>query len=564
MISNKILNLDNYILNYKKLINIFLITVITSSLIARVIIFNDSNMNCIDELQYLFGILFSRLESFYPTPIFFFIMKFAYYTDDLIFYGKILNLIIYLLGFIPIYYFLQKYTDQYTDKVIATFFFFFSTFSWYTNNIMPDIIYGILIFYLFFFLDLIKYKLNILSIIFVSIFFSIMFFIKNHIIFLIPFIFFIFLKNNFFPRKLHKFILHFSFFLILFYIIKTALNLFFYNQSNLFNVGYDSVASLFIIENIFKLSVIKNILINLFGHSLIFFNFLILLIFILKKKLFTSKDNYFLYVFILYFIMIFSSSFYIGTRGTYFVDDSYLRIHSRYYSYIYPLLFISLLSLYKNIEFDLSFKYFGIGIIIFLFLSKFIFSKYFLIDYIDNPEMNVIFKSDNYIFIFLILFFFLKSPILFLRFFFIFIILGSIIFGPKNYITRNIDTIWEKSGKDICNKNLNISHIYTDSIVGFGFLFYKCPKKYYHKIISKEEEKKILSQDYEFIKKKISIEHYYDQSSLSIVDKKLISNNLNSTNVAFVGHFVYDLKILMTNKSQMIKINDNFYLYKLK
>ena len=262
--------------------------------------------------------------------------------------------------------------------------------------------------------------------------------------------------------------------------------------------------------------------------------------------------------------MIFSSSFYIGTRGTYFVDDSYLRIHSRYYSYIYPLLFISLLSLYKNIKFDLSFKYFGIGIIIFLFLSKFIFSKYFLIDYIDNPEMNILFKSDNYIFLFLILFFFLKSPILFIRFFFIFIIFGSIIFGPKNYITRNIDTIWEKSGKDICNKNLNISHIYTDSIVGYGFLFYKCPKKYYHKIISKEEEKKILLQDYEFIKEKISIEHYYDQSSLSIIDKKLISNNVNSTNVAFVGHFAYNLKILTTNESQMTKINDNFYLYKLK
>ena len=115
---------------------------------------------------------------------------------------------------------------------------------------MPDIIYGILIFYLFFFLDLIKYKLNILSIVFVSIFFSIMFFIKNHIIFLIPFIFFIFFKNNFFQRKLHKFILHFSFFLILFYIIKTALNLFFYNQSNLFNVESDEL-SLIIIISIF-------------------------------------------------------------------------------------------------------------------------------------------------------------------------------------------------------------------------------------------------------------------------------------------------------------------------
>jgi len=488
--------------------------------------FINGNMNVIDEMQYLKGIIFGQKESFYPSPFFFKIMSLGLFTNDLIFYCRIINVFIFYLGFVPIYYFINKYIESKIDKIIAMIFYFFSPFSWYVNNIMPEILSGVSLYYLLMYFDLIKYKINFKNCILLSIFFVFSVSIKFHAVFLLIIVIFIVLRNNFklsLRSSIHKVCL-LIFFLISFLFFKLLLD---YELNNTFTsiYGYKNEISYFTIDKILKLFVIKNILINLFGHLFFTIFFLIPFFYIYKNQDYKFCNFFSIIVLIAFILMICVSAFFIGVKGSYIYSESIFRVHSRYYSYLYPLLVLSLLSNLNKKFLKNNFIFYIIILLLFIFFSHNFFLKYYFYDYIDNPETNFFYNHTPIYFLCLGLVFFFNNFKNFIRLFLIIFILSSIIYGPVNYNNRKINTPHDTAGIEICKKKLNIDTIYTDNTVGFGFIFYKCPYKMY-------VYKNINDYNYEHLK-----------------------------NTAFVGNFVYDHKDLFQNLNGINKVNDSFFYY---
>jgi hypothetical protein len=91
-------------------------------------IFNKTNMNVIDEMQYMFGILGEYKDSAYPSPLFFFLNKHINISNNVVENARFLNLIFYLFGLIPIYKLAKKYLD-YRSVFFIVIFYLFSPFS---------------------------------------------------------------------------------------------------------------------------------------------------------------------------------------------------------------------------------------------------------------------------------------------------------------------------------------------------------------------------------------------------------------------------------------------------
>jgi hypothetical protein len=238
------------------------------------------------------------------------------------------------------------------------------------------------------------------------------------------------------------------------------------------NFSLKSLAGQLFLDNFFT---------SLIGNISLYFPFLLPSFFIFKRSnLFRlnywPSQNYPFFIILSLLFFIFGTAFF--SAGI----SEPLRIHERYYSFLFvPFLIVYLyfFSLYtfnskEKLKFFLSFI-FGILIVKFLLL------RHYDINYIDNPDLFFIYSVNKYILfvLFITMFgFLLKKSIKFTNLSFLILVIISTLTMSKCYLARKLDTPWDLAGKKVCSEKLDIHNVYVENVVGFGFFYYQCPGRY--------------------------------------------------------------------------------------
>lgn len=441
--------------------------------------FHFSNMNVIDEMQYIFGILNGVDASAYPSPLFFSIFHLFTNENNIVLNSRLLNLVIFLLGLYPIYQLAKKYLNAQGGLLIGIFYLF-SAFSFYITNVMPEIVFATFAYYLIFIFDKTSYKTSYRNLFFLALLVNLLAMIKNHGIFFVPTItLFIILKEQGIKSKLTKIAL----FVFCFIAIKFSADLLLNGEFHIFGKVYGQI---FNSPHPLSISLITNAAISLIGNFLLFLPFMIFLIGIYwkNKKTFLNyllESNFILFITLclLCFICVtvFFSAMVSNNPG-----ESIFRIHERYYSYLFVLFLVVVLNIVNQFKINklTSITLITLSILSFV-LIKFFGMNLYQLSYIDNPDLNVLYSTTLIIpLIFTIAF--LTNFVVpnFLSFFIGTIIFASIFIAPKAYLYRSNDTPDDYAGKYVCANDLKskITNVYVDNIVSFGFYYYGCPGSY--------------------------------------------------------------------------------------
>ena len=176
-------------------------------------------------------------------------------------------------------------------------------------------------------------------------------------------------------------------------------------------------------------------------------------------------------------------SFLVAKQGT---TELITRIHERYYAYtnilcvIFSLTILRYHKYNKYIDKLIYFSNLLLFIIFFIILKNF-----YLIEYIDNPDIKIIFGAN----VFILLVYFTILTIYFyrtrslrnvFRLLIVFYIINSAFIGYSNYNFRRADTPYDSAGKYFCEKfkSYELVNFYIDDLVSFGFFYYNCPGNY--------------------------------------------------------------------------------------
>jgi hypothetical protein len=437
-------------------------------------IFNKTNMNVIDEMQYMFGILGEYKDSAYPSPLFFFLNKHINISNNIVENARFLNLIFYLFGLIPIYKLAKKYLD-YRSVFFIVIFYLFSPFSQYITNVMPEIIFGTFFYWILFVLDKIHFKPNLITLLILSLLEISLIYTKNHGIFLIPVIALsMFLSESNIKKK---FITPIIFVLLVFaekFIIDTYIN----SNISIFGGVYEDIYKS---NSYINSEILTRFLFNFSGHFLyiiIFLSPIFLFFFFRKNELlnFFSRKKFVLFIYILTIFLVFISSYYIAFKS----DEIINRLHERYYAFVLTPLLIAYFSLLSEIDFgEIEYKSYVIISALLILIASIFLPYYYQLSYIDNANINSFFSS-KFLFIGLI-FILIMNFIRILKFHFGLIsilIIFAIFISPLGYIARKNNTPPDSAGLLVCKNNLPVSNVYVDNFVSFGFFYYNCPGKY--------------------------------------------------------------------------------------
>ena len=474
------------------------LSVIASSLF-HYYIFSGSNMNVIDEMQYIQGILKGPSASAYPSPLFFKIYEFLTVKTNIVLSSRLLNLLILLLGAFPIYKIAKRYLDEISTFTILIFYLF-SPFSFYITNVMPEIIFGVFFYYILYFVEYKMAKVDKKNLLYLAIFINLLALIKNHAVFLLPvIIFWVLLDGKTYIEKVKNSF----FFLIAFFILKFLTDNFIYGEFHIFGRIYGDIYQT---KLIFNWKMFANFFTSFLGNILFVFPFLVLIFATLIKHFklglkFILRDRFnILTLFSLFCFMTitaFFSSLVVDSPG-----ESIYRIHERYYSYLLVLFFIFTIRNVSNFRFSRIESLIIISILTStIFISKKIITTYYELSYIDNPDFNS-FYGMRFLPILILLCAIiskldLKKYMLLLIYTMTF---ASLIIAPRGYLARSIDTPSDFAGKYVCKSNLNdrIKNVYVENIVSYGFFYYNCPGDYNLKFF--ENEKFTLKRNSIYIK----------------------------------------------------------------
>ena len=437
-------------------------------------IFNETNMNVIDEMEYMFGLVGESNDSAYPSPLFFFLNEHIHFSNSIVENARFLNLSFYLFGLIPIYKLAKKYLDP-ACAFFVIVFYLFSPFSQYITNVMPEIIFGTFFYWILFILDKVDFKPKLNSLLILSLLEILLIYTKNHGIFLIPVIAFsmLFGESNM-PRRLVIPII----FVLLVFVEKFFIDTYLNNNVLIFGGVYETIYK----SNPYISSdIMMRFIVNFSGHFLFIIPFLVpifLLMFFKKIKLinFFSREKFILFIYLLVITLALISSYYIAFKA----DEILNRLHERYYAFIFSPLLIAYLSFFSKIDFGkIEYKSYVITSALLIIIGSIFLRQYYQLSYIDNANMNSFFSSKllfiGLIFILVLNFF----NILKFHFGLISIlIIFAIFISPLGYIARKNNTPPDSAGLLVCKNNLPVKNVYVDNFVSFGFFYYNCPGKY--------------------------------------------------------------------------------------
>ena len=456
-------------------LNYFLIlgVMIVAALAIHSYSFINLNMNVIDEMQYILGIKHGLNSSAYPSPIYFSLYSIiGNETSNLKLMARLLNLIIFMIGVYPVYKISLKYTDKYATIFIVALYLF-SPYSWYVNNVMPEILFGT-IFYWIIYIATCK-RLNKLNIILLAVGLNLLIGVKNHGIFAIPIVS-IFLYFKYREKEIE------TKNIILFFLIFTALKIIFdfyqYGQVVLFSKVYSSVLSQSIdisIHDLIKKSILATIGNITFGAAF----FLAPLLILAGNK--DARSNFSTTIFLGYAIFLLMTILF-SIKVSNNPGENILRIHDRYYAFYTPLLFIASFEIINKINQKRLFLILLGSLSAVLF--GYICNKYYLLSYIDNADNNALFLHPIYLFILPILVLIYRRKITLKIYYYgliFYIIASSLINGYGSYKFRVASTPSDAAGVYLCKDSGNLQkniNIYVDSYVDFGFLYFNCPLKY--------------------------------------------------------------------------------------
>lgn len=483
-------------------------------------IFNKTNMNVIDEMHYMFGILDGVKASAYPSPLFFLLNKYIKFSQNIVENSRFINLIFYLIGLFPIYQITKKYLN-FEHKILFSIFYLFSPFSFYITNVMPEIIFGTLFYFYVFFLDAKDFKASFASLFFSVFFILCMTYLKNYGIFLIPIYVFIALISS--GLNVINKILHILLFLFIFFGIKYLIDTNLYG--NFFLLGK-------IYGETFKSSSVINLKtmgINLFGNLLFFTPFLILFFFVknkvslLNSSILKNRFNLFVMGCLILFVFVTTAHNNIVSN---LPGESAFRINERYYSFLIILFLISITTVFEKIKFKSTpYTFFAFALFLLIsILNKYVFFKVYDLSYIDNPDLFAFYQSNLFFIptIIVITYLFYARFSLLMGFFLLITSFLSCFNMSQFYISRKIDTPPDFAGKYLCQSSYKgkIDKVFTDNIVSFGFFYYNCPAKY-----------------------KV---YYPEDFNLRLTDKTL-----------YVGNYVYNNR---SKFNSIDKISDSFFI----
>lgn len=466
---------------------LFLGAMIVAALAIHSYSFINLNMNVIDEMQYILGIKHGLNSSAYPSPIYFSLYSIiGNETSNLKVMARFLNLIIFMIGVYPIYKISLKYTDEYTT-IFTVALYLFSPYSWYVNNVMPEILFGT-IFYWMIYITTCK-RLNELNVVLLAVILNLLIGVKNHGVFAIPivsiFLYFKYREKEINAKKI-----------ILFYLIFSALKIIFdiyqYGQVVLFSKVYSSVLSQSIEVSIDDL--IKKTLIVTIGNITLGAAFFLtpILIYIGNKD---TRSNFSTTIFLGYVIFLLMTILF-SIKVSNNPGENILRIHNRYYAFYTPLLFIASFEVINKINQKRLFLIL-LGSLSAVFFG-YVCNKFYLLSYIDNADNNALFLSPIYLCILPILVLIYRNKINIKIYYFgliFYIISLSLINGYGSYKFRLASTPSDTAGIYICKDDKNLKkniNIYVDSYVDFGFLYFNCPINYnvnYFKDFKNSDEK---------------------------------------------------------------------------
>jgi hypothetical protein len=437
-------------------------------------IFKNTNMNVIDEMQYMMGILGESKDSAYPSPLFFFLNKHITISNNIVENARFLNLIFYLLGLIPIYKIAKKYLDI-TSSFLIVVFYLFSPFSQYMSNIMPEIIFGTFFYWALYVLDKAHFKPNFILFCILTLLEILLIYTKNHGIFILPVIALsMFLGESDIQKKFTTPALFVLAVLVVKFIIDSYIN------SNTFIFGgvYEGI---YRSNSYFSSDIFLRFIINFSGHFLYIITFLtpIFLLILFKKnkiKLFLQREIFILFIHLLTMFLIVISSYYMAFKS----DEIITILHERYYAFLFTPILITYLALLSKIDFaKIEYKYFVAISALLIIIAGTLLPHYYQLSYIDNTNMNS-FLSSKFLLIGLV-FILLMNYFRILKFHFgliLILIVFAIFISPLGYISRKNNTPPDAAGKFVCNNNLSVNNIYVDNFVSFGFFYYHCPGKY--------------------------------------------------------------------------------------
>lgn len=456
-------------LNY----TLILSAMIVAALIIHSYSFINLNMNVIDEMQYILGIKHGLNSSAYPSPIYFSLYSIiGNETSNLKLMARFLNLIVFMVGVYPIYKISLKYTDKYATIFIVALYLF-SPYSWYVNNVMPEILFGTIFYWIIYVVSC--KRLNNLNIILLSAGLNLLIGVKNHGIFAIPIVsIFLYFKYSDKEIDKSKIILFFA----TFFVLKISFDYYQYGGPVLFGKLYSSVLNQPIDIN--YVDILKKLLISTFGN-ISFWSALFLIPIILMIRNEGPKPSFAVCIFLGYAIfLLMTILFSVKVSST--PGESIFRIHNRYYAFFTPLLFIATFQII-NKEYQKRLLW-----ILFWSLSTLFFgyicNKYYVISYIDNTDNNAIFLHPYILFLLPILVLICRKKINIKNYFFgliIFIVACSLINGYGSYLFRTKNTPSDAAGIYFCNNRDGLSkdiNIYVDSFVDYGFLYFNCPLNY--------------------------------------------------------------------------------------
>ena len=441
-------------------------------------------MNVIDEMQYIIGVKNGLSSTAYPSPAFFIIYKYLENSNlNLIFSARLLNLTFLLLTLIPVYLISDKFNNK-TSTKFTLLYTLFSPFSWYVNNFMPEILFGF-VFYCFAYFVIVRENINKpLNYLIISILLNLLIAVKNHGIFIFISFFIYFL---YYIQKNKLSYSNLILFLICFIIQKLLIDNYFYGESNIFNKIYLNILNnqnksfdIFIIFN--------KLIISFIGHILYFSSVYFLLLVMIVNKAIDNYNINLIYFSIINYAILISITVIFSVIVSESPSESIFRIHSRYYSFLNPLLVICVLNLLKNIYVintsNLLLKICFLNCFLFI-TAYFIINKFYMLSYIDNPELTYIYTKYNIFWFIILNIFILRIKIKkFEQLFYIYLIwilINSIYLSHINYGSRKIDTPPDAAGKYLCNIYQKVDqkiNIYVDNVVSLGFLYYNCQLNY--------------------------------------------------------------------------------------
>lgn len=510
------MNANHFVMKLK--VSTALVIILICAIAIHFYAFINLNMNVIDEMQYILGIKYGLNKSAYPSPVYFAIYSIIENeTSNLKLIARLLNLVVFIIGAYPVYKISIRYTDNYATFFIVALYLF-SPYSWYVNNVMPEILFGT-IFYWIIYAATCK-KLNLLNCILLAIGLNLLVGVKNHGIFVIPIIsIFLFFKYRDKEIEKNKLILFFA----LLIIIKIIIDYYNYGEVVLFSKVYSTVLNQPITFSYYDL--IKKLIIATIGNiSYGAAFFLVPIIALIGDK--ESRSKFSITIFIGYAIFLIMTILF-SVKVSDNPSESIFRIHNRYYAFYSPLLFIASFEIINRIK-QKRFLLILMGST-FAVLLGYLFNKFYILSYIDNADNNVVFLHPIFLFILPILVVLCKNSINLKNYYYgliIYIIIASLWVGYGSYKFRTTNTPSDAAGIYICkkyndksNKNINI---YVDSFTDFGFLYFNCPLNY-------------------------NVHYFKDLNSSKISD------------MYFIGNYVYNNPDLF---SQLEKISETMYYAK--